>query len=102
MNTQNVDLEFLAKQSLKVLEEIKSLRKDVADVRTVALQTYEFSRRVEKRQMELRDDLEVAIKIEFGGGFAHLQTATEALFSTLSERLDALSEKFEAGIAAKP
>ena len=93
MSVANVDLEFLGKQSAKILDELKSLRKEVADIRTLALQTYEFSRRVEKRQGELRDDLEVAIKVEFGGGFAHLQTSTETLFAKLAERIDELSSR---------
>ena len=93
MNPSNVDIAFLAQQSANILGEIKSTRKEVADIRTLALQTHDFSRRVEKRQAELRDDLEVAMKMEFGGSFAHLQTSIEAMFGKLSDRIDAMSDQ---------
>jgi Mg2+ and Co2+ transporter CorA len=93
MGPSNVDIAFLAQQSANILGEIKSTRKDVADIRSLALQTYDFSRRVEKRQAELRDDLEVAMKIEFGGSFAHLQTSIESMFGQLSDRIDALGDQ---------
>ncbi len=95
-----VDLRFLAKQGQKIIEDMRAFRQEVSEVRTLALQTYEYSRRIERRQAELRDDLEIAIKMEFGGGLAHLQTVIENSFSkiggmteTLAGRVDVLESK---------
>lgn len=95
-----IDLQFLAKQVQTLIEETRHLRKEVSDVRTLTLQTYEFSRRVERRQSELRDDLEITIKMELGGGLANLQTKVEdslhrieGKFSELADRVDAVERK---------
>ncbi|MCE7027816.1 hypothetical protein [Jiella avicenniae] len=61
----------------------------------VTLQTFEFTRRVERWQAELRDDLEVTIKMEFGGGFANLKTAVETSVERIEGRFDALAERVE-------
>ena len=40
-----VTLEFLARLCQQTLQEARALRKDVADVRTLGLQTIEYARR---------------------------------------------------------
>lgn len=94
MQDTTVDLSFLARQVQKLLDETRHLRKDVSEVRTLVLQTFEFARRVERRQSELRDDLEVTIKIEFGGGLANLQTSLEASLARIEGRFD-LSQRVD-------
>lgn len=100
MPDTTVDLSFLARQMQNLMDEMRHLRKDVAEVRQLTVQTYEFARRAERRQAELRDDLEVAIKMEFGGNFANLQTSIdeslgriEGKVGDLAERVDALERK---------
>lgn len=90
-----VDLQFLARQVQTLIEESRHLRKEVSEVRTLTLQTYEFARRVERRQSELRDDLEVTIKMEFGGGTAHLQTTIENSFHRIEGKFTELAERVD-------
>ena len=47
--TENVDLSLLAKLARDNLAETKALRGEVADVRTLSLQTVEYMRRMEQR-----------------------------------------------------
>ena len=100
MPETTVDLSFLSKQVQPLIDETRHLRKEVADVRSLTLQTFEFSRRVERRQSELRDDLEITIKMEFGGRSANLQTSIdgslgriEGKFTELADRVDAVERK---------
>lgn len=95
MPETTVDLTFLSKQVQTLIEETRHLRKDVGDVRQLTLQSFEFKRRVERRQAELRDDLEVTIKMEFGGGFANFQTVVETSLGRIEGRFDALAERVE-------
>ncbi|WP_275788440.1 hypothetical protein [Pararhizobium gei] len=96
MIDENVDLSFLAKQGQKIIEDMRAFRQEASEIRTLALQTYEYSRRIERRQSELRDDLEVTIKMEFGGGFAHLQTAVERSLSRIEEMAENLARRVDA------
>lgn len=93
MENSTINLEFLAKQVQTLIGESRHLRKDVNEVRQLTLQTFDFVRRVERRQSELRDDLEVTIKMEFGGGFANLQTALDGTLGRIEEKIDELAER---------
>ena len=90
--TENVDLNLLAKLCQQTLAELRSLRTDVNDVRHLVLQNVDYTRRVERRMGEIGDDLELMIKAEIGGRFAHLETRIENTLSGLSERVTALEE----------
>ncbi|MCV9998895.1 hypothetical protein OE766_11600 [Pararhizobium sp. YC-54] len=48
MIEETVDLRFLAKQGQKIIEDMCAFRQEVSEVRTLALQTYEYSRRIER------------------------------------------------------
>jgi hypothetical protein len=76
-----VSLELLARLSQQTLQETRALRKEVSDIRSLGLQTIEYARRIERRIDEVerrvrdqRDDLELMIKAELGGGLANMQT----------------------------
>ncbi|WP_438750383.1 hypothetical protein [Pararhizobium sp. O133] len=101
MIEETVDLRFLAKQGQKILEDMRIFRQEVSEVRTLALQTYEYSRRIERRQAELRDDLEITIKMEFGGGLAHLQTAIERSLARIEAKTEELVDRVET-LESKP
>ena len=60
-----------------LIGESRRVGKEVADLRTLTLQQVDYTRRVERRVSEMRDDLEIMIKMEFGGAFAHFQTVVE-------------------------
>ena len=48
---------------------------------------------MERRQAELRDDLETIIKMEFGGGMAHLQTTIEGSLHRIEDTIEALAAR---------
>ena len=60
--TETVTLDLLARLCEQTLREARALRKEVADVRTLSLQSIEYARRIERRMGEQRDDLELMIK----------------------------------------
>lgn len=96
MPDPNVDLQFPAKQVQSLIEETRHVRKELGEVRTLTLQTYEFARRVERRHAELRDDLEIAVKMELGGGMASLQTSLESTLSRIVSSVEDLAHRVDA------
>ena len=84
------DITLLARLAEQTLSELRLLRKDVADVRTLALQNTDFARRVDRRVGELKDDLELMIKSELMGQLAHVESRLETSLDTLSERVAAI------------
>lgn len=88
MADEKIDLAFIGRRLDAMNEELRHLRKGVDDVRRLTLVTSEYSQRIDRRQAELASDLEVIIKMEIGGSFAHLQTSIE-------ERLDRMEARIE-------
>ncbi|MBU1384086.1 MAG: hypothetical protein KKG14_07885 [Alphaproteobacteria bacterium] len=88
--TETVDLALLAKLAEQTLAEVRQLRKEVADVRTLALQSTEFTRRMERRVNELKDDLELMLKSELMGQLTNVESRIEASIDGLSERGSAI------------
>ncbi len=67
----------------EIRDEIRGSRNDVTDIRTLALGTFDRTKRVERRLEEVRDDLETTIKAEIMGTGLNWRTELES-------RLDAL------------
>jgi hypothetical protein len=62
------DAESLTNLLLReIRDEVKALRHDVTDVRTLCLSTFDRTKRLERRLEEMRDDLEGTIKAEIMG-----------------------------------
>lgn len=85
-----VDLTLLAKLAEQTLSEVRQLRREVADVRTLALQNTDDSRRMERRVNELKDDLELMLKSELMGQLTHVERRIEASIDQLSTRVSAI------------
>jgi len=85
---ESVDLTLLARLAQDNLVEIKAARREIADIRTLALQTADHVRKMEQRldarMVGVRDDLELLLKSELMGSLAHSETRMENL---LHERL---------------
>ncbi|GGD85859.1 hypothetical protein GCM10011390_00510 [Aureimonas endophytica] len=94
--SSTLDLQFLLRQVQNLLDETRQVRKEIGDIRTLTLQTYDFARRVERRQSEARDDLELTVKMELGGALANLQTSIEASIGRVEAKVDALQDRLEA------
>lgn len=84
------DLTLLAKLAEQTLTEVRQLRKEVGDVRTLALQGTEFTRRMERRVNKLKDDLELMLKSELMGQLTNVETRIEASIEGLSEQVSAI------------
>ena len=85
MATEAVGLEFLAKQAKLNMDEMRQIPKDLTDMMRLVNATYELTRRVERRQNELRDDIELMVKMELGGSLANIQTSIEGSISRIEE-----------------
>ena len=87
MTTEAVGLEFLAKQAKLNMGEMRQIRKDLADMMRRVNATYELTRRVERRQNELRDDIELMVKMELGGSLANIQTSIEGSIARIEDTM---------------
>ncbi|NEW93178.1 hypothetical protein [Rhodopseudomonas sp. BR0M22] len=87
-----ISLELLTRLCQQTLQETRATRKELAEVRTLSLQTIDYARRIERRVAEQRDDLELMIKAELGGSLAHLQTRIENHLQPIEDRLRGLDE----------
>ena len=80
-----VDLTFLAEQSRRILDELRDLRREVSGLTTLARSEFDYVRRIERRQSELKDDLELVLKMELGGALANLETKLDDPFARIEE-----------------
>jgi Mg2+ and Co2+ transporter CorA len=95
MTTEAVSLDFLARQAKIQMDELRLLRKDVADMMRLLNGTYELTRRVERREGELRDDIELMVKMEIGGSLANIQTSIENSLSRIEESVGSLAQRVD-------
>jgi hypothetical protein len=54
-----------------------------------------MTRRVERRHGELRDDLELTVKMELGGALANIQTSIEASLAHVEETVADVARRIE-------
>lgn len=95
MSTDNISLEFLAKQSKLQIDEMRLMRKDLGDMMRLLNATYDLTRRVERRETELRDDIELMVKMELGGSLANIQTAIESSLSRIEDSVRTVEKRVE-------
>jgi len=95
MATDNISLDFLAKQSKMQIEELRLLRKDMADMMRLLNATYDLTRRVERRETELRDDIELMVKMELGGSLANMKTSIENSLSRIEASVGHVAQRVE-------
>lgn len=76
-----------------VLEQLKAIRRDIADVRTLTLLNSDYIRRLDRRMSELRDDLEMMVKAELIGQLGHFETVIEQRLEALGERIGHLETR---------
>jgi Mg2+ and Co2+ transporter CorA len=93
MTTETLSLEFLAKQAKLNMDEMRQARKELADMMRLVNATYELSRRIERRQNELRDDIELMVKMELGGSLANIQTSIEGSLARIADSVSEVAER---------
>lgn len=96
MTTETVSLDFLAKQAKSNMDEMRLVRKDLADMMRLLNGSYELTRRIERRQGELRDDMELMVKMELGGSLANIQTSIEASLSKIEDSIGDIARRVAA------
>lgn len=98
MAADNIDLAFLAKLARDNLAELKEMRREVTDVRRLALQTVDVLRKMEQRldarmtgldarMVAVRDDVELMIKSEIMGSLAYRDSIVEQKLDGLEARI---------------
>ncbi|RJF67387.1 hypothetical protein D4Q52_23260 [Rhodopseudomonas palustris] len=92
VDNEPISLDVLASLCRQTLQETRATRKEVADVRTLSLQTIDYARRIERRVAEQRDDLELMLKAELGGALANMQSQLEGHLQPIEDRLRGLDE----------
>ncbi|WP_411033226.1 hypothetical protein [Shinella sp. BYT-45] len=95
MAADAISLDFLAKQAKIQMDELRLLRRETADMMRLLNATYELTRRIERRETELRDDLELMVKMELGGSLANIHTSIENSLSRIEESVDGLARRVD-------
>ncbi len=90
MSEDGIDLKFIGHQLERLLEEQRTIRREIGDMRSITLALLDQSRRAERRIGEVRDDLELLIKAELGGRLAHMETRLE---TRVDQSLEQLAER---------
>ncbi|MBY4641566.1 hypothetical protein K6L44_16570 [Gluconacetobacter entanii] len=70
-----------------ILEQLRLIRKEIADLRTVTLANADRSRRLERRLEEMRDDIELMMKAELMGRLGHFEAQVENRLDAMSDRI---------------
>lgn len=76
-----------------LLNLLKELRAEQRDHRTPLLQGIDYSRRIERRVAEMRDDLELTVKSELMGRLGHFETQVEMALGKVADRMDAMARE---------
>lgn len=78
MSENVVDLHFLARQLERVLDEQRTLRREMDDVRSLVLGLADQNRRIDRHLADMQADLELMIKSEIGGRMSGMESRLEA------------------------
>jgi len=78
MSENPVDLQFIARQLERVLDEQRMMRREMDDVRTLVVGLTDQNRRIDRHIGDVQADLELMIKSEIGGRMSNLESRIEA------------------------
>lgn len=78
MSENPIDLQFIAKQLERVLEEQRLMRREMDDVRSLVIGLADQNRRIDRHIGDVQADLELMIKSEIGGRMSNLEGRIEA------------------------
>jgi len=86
----NVTLDFIGRTLLEVQADQRRQRTDLSDIRSLVLSQIDYSRRVERRLSEMRDDLEMMFKSELMGRVGNFEIRIGQTISEMDLRICAL------------
>ena len=92
MAEQQIDLNFIGRQLERVLDEQRTLRREMDDVRNLVLGLADQNRRLDRHISDMQADLELMIKSEIGGRMSNVESRLEA---RTDRQIDALIERIE-------
>lgn len=78
MKEHPVDLQFIARQLDRVLDEQRALQHEVSDSRSLVIAVTDQSRRLDRHLTDMQADLELMIKSEIGGRTSNVESRIEA------------------------
>ena len=78
MSDNSVDLQFIARQLERVLDEQRLLRREMDDVRSLVLGLADQNRRIDRHLSDMQADLELMIKSEVSGRMSNVESRIEA------------------------
>ena len=76
MATDTIDLTFIGKSLEKLQSEQREVRRELTDIRQLALAIVDQNNRTDRRIGELKDELGLMVKAEIIGRIAHFETRT--------------------------
>ena len=98
--SDNVDLRMLVELVRQNLDETRQLRRELAEVKAelaevkaTVTEASNFSRRLERRMYELRDDMELVVRSEVMERASRADDRTERVLSSLTRRVEALESR---------
>ncbi len=90
MSDDPVTLEFIGRTMLAMQVEMRELRREVGDIRSLTLLTVDQVRRTDRHVTELKDELELIIKAEVMGRIGLFESGVEKQLSELRDRVEEL------------
>jgi hypothetical protein len=100
--TDTIDLRFLQHQMEQILEDLRQIRQQNVNILDAVPKAFERSRQLDARFNELstkitniEDDLVSLMKMEIGGGLAHMETRLENSFGNRFESIERHLQRLE-------
>ncbi len=90
MSDEPITLEFIGRTMLAMQAEMREMRREVADLRSLVLLTVDQVRRTDRHVVELRDELELIIKAEVMGRIGIFESGVEKQVGELRNRVEEL------------
>ena len=85
-----IDLQFIARQLERVLDEQRALRQETGDVRNLVIGLADQNRRLDRKMGDIQADLELMFKSELGGRLSNMESRLEA---RTDRQIDSLLER---------
>jgi cell division septum initiation protein DivIVA len=101
MATDTVDLTLIGKTLETMKREQREARKELADIRQLALGLVDQGGRTDRRILDLKDELELMIKAELMGRLANFESRTTDAMIRAIDALEARVARLEQATADK-
>ena len=90
MSDSPFTLDFIGRTMLAIQAEMRDIRQENRDMRSLLLATVDQVRRVDRHVIELKDELELIVKTEIMGRIGIFEGGVEKQVSELRDRVEEL------------